>query len=109
MSRLRTPKFYEVLRPAIVMACVVLPAVAQAESWMLMGHEGGCVSLADAARRNAVFVGITGPEDLARRLRAEGHDVTLQEVGTAADRAVTLDAPGAGLSIIFAPPHLCRK
>ena len=80
---------------------------AWAETWMLMGREGGCVSLAEAARRKPEFEGVAGPEDLAQRLRADGHVVTVNENGTAETRIVTVEAPDAGIAAIFAPQHVC--
>ncbi len=88
---------------------VTAPATASAETWMLMGREGRCATIAAAARRKPVFDGIAGPEDLARRLRADGHVVTLREMGTAAVRVVAVEAPDAGIGVIFAPEHLCRN
>ena len=85
------------------------PATASAETWMLMGREGGCVTLAAAARRKPIFDGIAGPDELARRLRADGHAVTLREMGTATVRVVAVEAPDAGIGVIFAPEHMCRN
>lgn len=82
---------------------------AWAQTWMLLGREGGCVTLAEAARRKPEFEGVAGPEDLARRLRANGHAVTLREMGTAEDRVVAVEAPDAGIGVVFAPEHICRK
>ena len=82
--------------------------VAWAETWMLLGREGGCVTLAEAARRKPVFQGVAGPEDLAQRLRPKGYAVTLREIGTAEVRVVAVEAPDAGLGAIFAPAHMCN-
>ncbi len=82
---------------------------AWVETWMLLGREGGCATLAEAARRKPEFEGVAGPEDLARRLRANGHTVTLRETGTAAVRVVAVEAPDAGIGVIFAPEHMCRN
>ncbi len=82
---------------------------AWAETWMLLGREGGCATLAEAARRKPVFDGVAGPEDLARRLRAEGHAVTLREMGTADVRVVAVEAPDAGIGVVFAPRRMCRN
>ena len=87
---------------------VTASGTAWAETWMLLGREGGCVTLADAARRKSEFDGVAGPEDLARRLRAKGHAVTLREMGTAEARVVTVEAPDAGIGVVFAPEHMCR-
>jgi hypothetical protein len=108
MNRTRKQNFDAAIRGAVAIAFILLPSIADAETWMLMGREGGCVSLAEAAQRKPVFLGITSPEDLAQRLQTEGHDATLREIGTAENRTVILDAPGAGLSVIFVPPQLCR-
>ncbi len=88
---------------------VTSSGTARAENWMLLGREGGCVTLAQAARRKPVFDGVAGPEDLARRLRARGHTVTLREMGTAAVRVVAVEAPDAGMGVVFAPRHMCRN
>ncbi len=86
-----------------------LPGTAWAETWMLLGREGGCATLAEAARRKPEFDGVAAPEDLARRLRANGHTVTLREMGTAEVRVVAVEAPDAGIAVVFAPEHMCRN
>ncbi len=88
---------------------VTSSGMAWAETWLLLGREGGCVTLAEAARRKPEFKGVVGPEDLARRLRANGHAVTLREIGTAEVRVVAVEAPDAGIGVIFAPEHMCRN
>ena len=81
---------------------VTLSGTAWAETWMLLGREGGCVTLAEAAQREPDFTGVAGPEDLARRLRAKGHAVALREMGTAEVRVVAVEAPDAGIGVVFA-------
>jgi hypothetical protein len=88
---------------------VTSSGTAWAQTWILLGREGGCVTLAEAARRKPEFKGVAGPEDLARRLRANGHAVTLREMGTAEVRVVAVEAPDAGIGVIFAPEHMCRN
>lgn len=82
---------------------------ARAETWMLLARAGGCVTLAEAARRKPLFKGVAGPEELARRLRAKGHAVALREMGTAVVRVVAVEAADAGIGVVFAPRHMCRK
>ena len=93
----------------VVVGIAALPATASAETWMLMGLEGGCVTIAEAALRKSEFNGVATPEDLSQRLRAKGHTVTLREMGTTEVRVVAVEAPGAGLAVIFAPEQMCRK
>lgn len=76
---------------------------------MLMGREGGCVTIAEAALRKSEFKGVATPEDLSQRLRTKGHMVTLREMGTKEVRIVAVEAPSAGLAVIFAPEQMCRK
>ena len=87
----------------------VFPGPALAETWMLMGRHGGCVTIAEAAIRKSEFNGVATPEDLAQRLRAKGHTVTLREMGTTEVRVVGVEASSAGLAVIFAPEQMCRK
>jgi len=86
---------------------IALSSAAWAETWVLMGREGGCVSLADAAAQKPEFEGIAGPEDLAQKLRAQGHTVTLNEIGTAETRVVAVEAPDAGIAVVFVPERKC--
>ncbi|MCZ6448264.1 MAG: hypothetical protein O6831_08495 [Alphaproteobacteria bacterium] len=86
-----------------------MPTTASVETWMLMGREGGCVTITEAARRKSEFNGVATPEDLAQRLRAKGHTVTLREMGTTEVRVVAVEAPSASLTVIFAPEQMCRK
>ena len=88
---------------------VTSSGTAGAQTWMLLERECGCVTPAEAGRRKPEFKGVAGPEDLARRLRANGHAVTLREMGTAEDRVVAVEAPGASIGVVFAPKHMCRS
>ncbi len=88
---------------------VTSSGTAGAQTWILLGREGGCVTPAEAARRKSEFKDVAGPEDLARRLRANGHAVTFREIGTAEVRVVAVEAPDAGIGVVFAPEHMCRN
>jgi hypothetical protein len=69
---------------------------------MPMGREGGCVTIAAAAERRPALSGITTPDQLVARLRAEGEDVSRKDLVEQGDvTIVQVDAPGPGL--IFAP------
>ena len=81
---------------------------AAAEEWMLMGREGGCVTIAAAAERRPVLSGITTPDQLVARLRAEGEEVSRKELAKQGDVTIVLvDAPGLALGLIFAPRSVC--
>jgi len=88
---------------------LALPVPAVAETWVLMGREGGCVTITEAARRKSEFNDVVTPEDLVQKLRAKGHTVTLREMGTPEVRVVSVEAPSAGLAVTFAPEKICRK
>ena len=109
VMRVLTLRAVRVALAIVVAGLVASPGTALAETWMLMGREGGCVTLAEAARRAPEFEGVASPEDLARRLRAKGHAVTLNEIGTAEARVVAVEAPDAGIAAIFAPHQMCRN
>ena len=83
------------------------PTAGWAETWVLMGREGGCVSLAEAAQRRPEFENVSEPEDLAKQLRTEGHVVSLNEIGTDEARIVSVEAPDAGIAVVFAPERMC--
>ena len=99
---------------AVVMAAVfgafTWPAPsAGAEEWMLMGREGGCVSLAQAAERRPVLRDIATPDQLVARLRAEGEAVSRKDLVKQGDvTVVQVDAPGRGLGLIFVPRSVCQ-
>jgi len=100
------------VRTAAAMAVMVVawPApTARAEEWMLMGREGGCVALAEAAERQPVLSGITSPDQLVDRLREQGEEVSREDLVSQGDvTVVQVDAPGLELGLIFTPPALCR-
>ena len=99
---------------AVVFAATLVPALlwstrdARADDWMLMGREGGCVTLAQAAARLPLLDGITTPDQLVAKLRGQGEEVLRQDIGDGDVIAVQIDAPGLGLGLIFVPPALCR-
>jgi len=74
-----------------------------------MGRHGGCKTLAEAAKRKSVLKGISGPKDLAARLKRKGVKVTVAEAKGPKGTAVIVDAPGRGLSLIFVPVELCDR
>ena len=81
---------------------------ARAEEWMLMGREGGCVTLAQAAERRPVFSGISTPDQLVDRIREQGEEVSREDILQGDVTAVKVDAPGLGLGLVFVPPSLCQ-
>jgi hypothetical protein len=105
-------KVFPVTTAAIVAVVFVAVAgsvpTARAEEWMLMGREGGCVTLAQAAERRPVLSGITTPDQLVARLRERGEEVSRKDLVSQDDvTVVQVDAPGLNLDLIFAPPALC--
>ncbi len=95
--------------PAIVFALVVWPAPPlSAEEWMLMGREGGCATLAQAATRRPLLRGVTTPEELVAKLRQEGEEVRRQDIKEGEVTVVQVEAPGVDLGLIFVPSSLCR-
>jgi hypothetical protein len=99
---------------SLVVAVVVFLVFAgsasrlRAEEWVLMGREGGCVTLAQAAERRPLFSGITTPDQLVAKLRRQGEDVRRQDMQQGDVTVVQVGAPGLGLGLIFVPPSLCR-
>lgn len=98
----------------LVVAVLVFLAFAwsasrlRAEEWMLMGREGGCVTLAQAAERLPLLSDITTPDQLVARLRRQGEDVRRQDISQGDVTVVLVAAPGLDLDLIFAPPSICR-
>jgi len=96
---------------AIASGFVALAAAASgahAADWMLMGREGGCVTLDQAAARLPLLAGIETPDQLVARLRSQGEDVRRQEFAQGDVVVVQVDVPGRNLGLIFVPPSLCR-
>ena len=79
----------------------------RAEQWMLMVRDGSCVTLAKAGERRPEFRGITTPDQLVARLRAQGVEVRAQENRQGGTTVVQVDAPGRGLGLIFVPKTMC--
>ena len=80
----------------------------RAEEWMLMGREGGCVTLAQAAARRPLLSGITTPDQLIAKLHRQGEKVRRQDIKQGGVTVVQVDAPGVGLGLIFVPRSVCR-
>lgn len=81
---------------------------AGAGEWMLMGREGGCVTLAQAAERRPVLDGILTPDQLVDRIREQGEEVHREDIVQGDATVVTVDAPGLGLGLVFVPPSACQ-
>lgn len=102
------------LVPALVVAGVVFLVVAGssprlwADEWMLMGREGGCVTLAQAAERRPLFDGVTTPDQLVAKLRRQGEEVHRRDITQSGITGVQVEAPGLGLGLIFVPRSACR-
>lgn len=79
-----------------------------ADEWMLMGREGGCVTLAQAAARRPLFDGVTTPDQLVAKLRRQGEEVHRRDITQSGVTAVQVEAPGLGLGLIFVPRSACR-
>jgi len=80
----------------------------RAEEWMLMGREGGCVTLAQAAARRPLLNGISTPDQLVAEIRRQGEEFRRQDILKGDVTVVQVDAPGLDLGLIFVPPSLCR-
>ena len=99
---------------AMVVAVAVLLVFAwsasrlQAEEWVLMGREGGCVTLAQAAARRPLLSGVTTPDQLVAKLRQQGEEVRRQDIEQGDVTVVQVDAPGLELGLIFVPRSICR-
>lgn len=99
---------------ALVVAVMVFLVFAgsasrlRAGEWMLMGREGGCVTLAEAAARRPLFSGISTPDQLIAKLRRQGEEVRRENISQGDVTVVLVDAPGLELGLIFVPPSLCR-
>lgn len=101
-------------RPGPVLAAVVFLVFAgsassvRAEEWRLMGREGGCVTLAEAAERRPLFSGIATPDQLVARIREQGEDVRREDILQGDVTIVLVNAQGLDLGLIFVPPSLCQ-
>jgi len=101
------------MRALIVVAAAVAALAGsatdlRAEEWRLMGREGGCVELAEAAARRPLLRGIETPDQLVAELRRRGEEVRRQDIAQGGVTAVMVEAPGLGLGLVFVPPSLCR-
>ena len=101
------------MKTVIAMTCGILAAVgavprAHAAEWMLMGREGGCVTLQQAAAQEPLLAGIETPDQLIARLRREGEGFQRQDIEQGGVAVVQIDVPGRELGLIFVPPSLCR-
>ncbi|MBE9555312.1 MAG: hypothetical protein IMF08_00510 [Proteobacteria bacterium] len=72
---------------------------ARAEEWMLMGREGDCVTLAQAAERRPVFSGISTPDQLVDRIREQGEEVSREDILQGDVTVVKVDAPRPSLLV----------
>ena len=101
-------------KPGPVLAAVVFLIFAgsatsvRAEEWMLMGREGGCVTLAEAAERRPLFNDIATPDQLVARIQEQGEEVSREDILQGDVTIVLVNAPGLDLGLIFVPPSLCR-
>ena len=80
----------------------------RAEEWMLMGREGGCVTLAQATARLPLLSGVTTPDQLVAKIHRQGEEVRRQDIKQGDVTVVQLDAPGLELGFIFVPRSICR-
>ena len=79
----------------------------RAEEWMLMGREGGCVTLAQATARLPLLSGVTTPDQLVAKIRRQGDEARRQDIEQGDVTVVRIDAPGLELGFIFVPRSLC--
>ena len=87
----------------------VVPLAWAAPEWLLMSRHGDCVSLAEATRHEAVFNGVSTPDDLADAVRRQGEAVAVKETRAGDVTVVEVTAPGLGLAVIFVPGDSCSQ
>ena len=73
-----------------------------------MSRHGDCVTLPEAAHRLEDLRDITNPSQFAIRLRRQGVAVQTRELLENGTRAVIVEAPERGLSMLFVPKAACR-
>lgn len=93
---------------SVFLAITGLASRVLAQDWMLMGREGGCVTLADAAARKPLLADIATPDQLVARLRRQGEEVRRQDIVQGDVTVVQIEAPRLGLGLIFVPPSMCQ-
>jgi hypothetical protein len=82
------------------------PAAAQG-GWMLMSRHGECAPPAVLARRQAGLADVTGPDDLAERMRRQGRAVAVAEVPGTGGEAVEVRVPALDLALVFVREARC--
>ncbi len=75
-----------------------------------MGRHGGCAELAEAAKRQSAFAGVTTPRELAAKARRDGHAARVSEMDLGGNgRWVAADAPSLGLHVLFVRRSICDR
>lgn len=75
----------------------------------MAGREGGCAPLSLLAKRGAAYADVKGPNDLAEKLRLNGHKAEVKEFKAGTRPAVEVRAPSAGIHVMFIKKELCDK
>jgi len=85
------------------------PATSDPAPWLLASREGGCAPLSILARKGPDFSNIQTPYQLVEILRAKDHKTEIKEYKAGTRSAVEVNAPSAGLAVMFVKKEFCDK
>ena len=85
------------------------PADDKNVTWKLAGREGECTPLDILGKKGPAYGDIKSPQELADKLKANGHDAEVKEFKAGIRPAVEVRAPSAGIHVMFVRQEHCDK
>jgi len=89
-------------------ALIGTAAAAETAQWYLMARHGECAPIAVLERKVAGASTIRHPDELIRRLQAQGHAVEVVSRDLQ-QGVVQLNVPDKSLYLVLVKPSLCRE
>ena len=79
------------------------------EKWFLMSRHGECADIKSLQRKIPDIEGIEDPQSFSKLMKEKGYEVISNELKELQGKAVEVNVPNEGLSLIFVVESVCKE
>jgi len=79
------------------------------EKWFLMARHGECAEIKSLERKIPDIEGINDPESFSKLMKEKGNEVITNEPKELQGKAVEVNVPKEGLSLMFVVESICKE
>ena len=106
MKFIHTASILLLLAPTILLSTV---SANNSGKWFLMSRHGECVEISSLQRKIPDIGNIQDPQSFIKFMAEKGHEVAANELTELHGKALQVNIPEKGLSLIFAKGSICKE